>query len=529
MNLRLSLTGILFLSFAANAIAQNRAGTESGSPRLKLHQSSINVGSFWLDSPATGSFIIRNEGDAPLEIVDISAARGLNAVLQPPGAIVPQESAKLSVTFDGAELGAGSFEKTIFIASNDPMSKRMRLKVAGECKHYVSVTPKSAGFGKLIGAGRTERMLRIVSNDDQPLEVQVDAPESLKRFKVELIEIVPKSQFALYINTVPPFPIGMHSETIRLRTNHPKQATIEVDAFAIQPESIEVLPKVISLRPTSFNGLVAGKPSVQVISVTNRGDAPVKVKGVKCTDKSIKASVSEVYEGRQYRVRVDVPADYEPPATGADVLIETDSKEQPVLTVGIGRITPRRSNSPTKVTTAADNTKTNSRSTKPRTRKRRPVLDTVGKPVPEFNLTTTVGTPLSNAELSYHPATVLNFVAPNCGFCKKQIPKVEKVREAYEAQGVRFVNVAQKMRIDFEPEEISSILGDLGPGMEIALDSGNQVGRRFKATAYPCLIIVRPDGVIDEVVSGNKRDIAERVGQRLDSLLQGNQPQAKAG
>jgi len=520
MTLRFLFSGLLLLGFVARAAAQDAGGGNPKGPRFELRQTEIAVGSFWLDSPATGSFIIRNAGDAPLEITDISAARGINAVLQPPGAITPKESAKLSVTFDGAELGAGPFDKTIFIASNDPTSKRTRLKVSGECKHYVLVTPKSAGFGKLVGAGRTERMLRIVSNDDRPLKVEIDAREQLRRFKVELIEVVPKTQYALYINTKPPFPIGMHSETIRLRTDHPRQPLIEVDAFAIQPESIEVLPKIITLRPTSYNGLVAGKPSVQVVSVTNRGDAPVKVTKVRCSDESVEAQVSEVYEGRQYRVLVTLPADYEPPGTGADVLIETDSEAQPLLTVGIGRLNSRRAESTASAAGKDTKPKTRQATSKKKKRKRRPVLDTVGKPAPAFSLTTTAGTPLSNTELNYHPATVLNFVAPNCGFCKRQIPKLEKVRAEYEAQGVRFVNVAQKMRIDYEPEEVASILSDLGPGMEIAIDSGNKVGRRFKATAYPCLIIVRPDGVIDEVVSGNKRDIAERVGRRLDGLLQ---------
>ena len=487
-------------------------------PRLELRQTETNVGSFWLDSPATGSFVVRNVGDQPLGIDDISAARGLHAVLQPPSPIAPNTSAKISITFDAVELGAGRFEKTVFVSSNDPATKRVRLKVTGECKHYVSVSPKSAGFGKLIGSGRVERMLRIRSESNEPLEVSLDSSNELKKFQCQLIEIVPGIEFSLYINTKPPYPIGMHRETIRLRTNHAKQPTIEVDAFVVQPESIEVLPKVISLRPTAFNGLQAGKPSVQVITVTNRGDKPVRVKSAKCSDKSISTRISEVYAGHQYRVLVDIPADYDAPQTGADVLIETDSDEQPMLRVGIGRLS-QHGNSQVAAATAR-NTAAPAPAKKSK-RKPRPVMKTIGKPVPKFNLQTTVGTPLTNNELSFHPATVLNFVAPNCGFCKKQIPKVDKIRAEYESQGVRFVNVAEKMRIEFSPEEITSIMSDLGPGLELAIDSGNTVGRSFKATAYPCLIIIGPNGVIDHVVSGNKRNIADQVGERLDALLTG--------
>ena len=65
-----------------------------------------------------------------------------------------------------------------------------------------------------------------------------------------------------------------------------------------------------------------------------------------------------------------------------------------------------------------------------------------GQQAPGFTLTTLDGKTVSSQDFPKHKATVLNFVAPNCGFCKKQVPTVEKVRADYEAKGVRFVNIA---------------------------------------------------------------------------------------
>ncbi|MCH7640438.1 MAG: conjugal transfer protein TraF, partial [Bacteroidetes bacterium] len=42
--------------------------------------------------------------------------------------------------------------------------------------------------------------------------------------------------------------------------------------------------------------------------------------------------------------------------------------------------------------------------------------------------------------------TVLNFFATNCGFCRRQLPVVEKVRTTYGGKSVRFVNISQSMR-----------------------------------------------------------------------------------
>ena len=143
----------------------------------------------------------------------------------------------------------------------------------------------------------------------------------------------------------------------------------------------------------------------------------------------------------------------------------------------------------------------------------------IGQPAPQYLLQTVDGTIVSNAELEFHPATVLNFFAPNCPHCKRQIPNVEKIRRRYEPMGVRFINIGEKMRKQFSPDETLGVLAELGANMELAMDPGNLVGQRFKATGFPCLFVIRPDGVIDHVVIGNKADIEEVVASRLESLL----------
>ena len=54
-------------------------------------------------------------------------------------------------------------------------------------------------------------------------------------------------------------------------------------------------------------------------------------------------------------------------------------------------------------------------------------------------LDTLEGKKVASADFGKNVATVLNFVAPNCGYCKKQLPTVEKIREEYEKKGVRFL------------------------------------------------------------------------------------------
>ncbi|MFQ5590996.1 MAG: TlpA family protein disulfide reductase [Phycisphaerae bacterium] len=151
--------------------------------------------------------------------------------------------------------------------------------------------------------------------------------------------------------------------------------------------------------------------------------------------------------------------------------------------------------------------------------RKRPALELVGKKAPSFSIKTIDGKPLGDSDFANHPATVLNFVAPNCGFCKRQIPNVEKIRQEYEAKGVRFVNVAQKMRKDYTTEETVKVFEGVGSKLELATEFTNTVGGLYKATSYPTMMVVDSSGKIRHVNIGAKADLDKLVKGQLDALI----------
>lgn len=154
--------------------------------------------------------------------------------------------------------------------------------------------------------------------------------------------------------------------------------------------------------------------------------------------------------------------------------------------------------------------------------------DLVGKPSPTFSLNTVAGKPIGNADFATAPATVLNFFAPNCGFCKKQIPRLETVRKTYVEKGVRFVNVAETMGKEFNEEETLKILSDLGVNFEVARDPGNKVGPLFNATGFPTMVIIGKSGKVEAVNVGNIGDLESKVQGQLDAVIAGKSPSAAA-
>ena len=151
--------------------------------------------------------------------------------------------------------------------------------------------------------------------------------------------------------------------------------------------------------------------------------------------------------------------------------------------------------------------------------RRRPALGMIGLAMPAFAIQTLDGVPVGDDEIPRVPATVLNFIAPNCGFCRKQLPLVESIRDEYEKKGVRFINIIQTMRKAVPRDEAVKTIEATGNKMELAYEPENKVGALFKVRGFPTLAVVRRDGRIETVIVGAKTNIDALVREKLDAIL----------
>lgn len=488
--------------------AQRSQQASSATPRIHTDAASYDFGTTWIDAELKHTFMVSNNGKASLEIQDVRSSYGCAVVSALPKVLKPGETAPLAVKLDPHALRR-RYEKRVSITSNDPKHPSLTLRLRGECKPFVEVSPLSASFGKITADAFLERIVTFKNNTDKPLHLEMDQSPSNAEFQYQLVETIDSQEYKLYVNTAPAYKPGTHRSIATIKTNVPAQSTIKINTYAIVPERIEVSPSSIPWRSSGRGGPSETGPAVtKVLRLSNQGTRPVNLLAAICTDPQVKVSTHVIQPGRQYRVLVHFPAGYSPPKGGAGVTLKTSDKQYAMIEVPIGRGRP---------TSLAKKGRRSSR----RPKKKRPALELIGKGSPTFSLETLDGTRVSNAEFEFHPATVLNFFAPNCPFCKRQLPKVEKLRAQFEAQGIRFVNISERMRKTYTPEEVQEAVNALGANLELAIDPGNKVGRRFKVTAFPCLFIVRNDGTIDHVVAGNKKNIQQIVGEKLSRLLLG--------
>jgi hypothetical protein len=76
------------------------------------------------------------------------------------------------------------------------------------------------------------------------------------------------------------------------------------------------------------------------------------------------------------------------------------------------------------------------------------------------------------------------------------------------------------MRKPYTDEEVVSTVRDaFGVQAELAINSDNTVGRRWKATGFPTLFVIDGQGNVAEVISGNKPNLQADLTKTLARLL----------
>lgn len=474
-----------------------------GTPRpvIKAIEDVHDFGTLWVGPKLQHTFKIRNDGKAILKIKRVKPACGCTIAGTYPRTLQPGEVGEFPFSIASQKLH-GRFEKAVTITTNDPVTPNLRLRLRGVVKRYLDLAPASVQFPKLFGGEPSQREVTITNNTEQPLELTLDKSPG-KGFDIQITPVKPGQVYKITVIAKPPFEPGVFRKVAVFKTNIEAQKTVKLDIRGSVPQRLEINPRILTLG--ALRGARSkGRQMNRQIRFTNYGATDVKVTGATIDDREVTVSVNELRPGKAYTIRVQFPAGYELPITGRTITILTTDATQPKLQVSVRSLGARTA----KIK---------------KTPPKRPASGLIGKKAPAIALTTTDGKSVSNADFASHPATVLNFFAPNCGYCKKAMPTIEKVRKEYEAKGVRFVNVAQKMRKDYTDKQIKDILKATGSKLELTTSdfNANSMGAAFRARSFPTMVIVGKSGKVAAVNIGALADLESRMKSQLDALIAG--------
>ncbi len=122
-------------------------------------------------------------------------------------------------------------------------------------------------------------------------------------------------------------------------------------------------------------------------------------------------------------------------------------------------------------------------------------------------------------ELRGHPA-VVNFWATWCGPCKEEMPRLQKLADAYTPRGVAFIAIS--LDAPETREKIPSLIGKRGLRMPVWTGATDQTLAAFElGELVPATLVLDENGTVIGKIEGEMRD--KDVQSRLDWLLAGRQ------
>jgi len=141
----------------------------------------------------------------------------------------------------------------------------------------------------------------------------------------------------------------------------------------------------------------------------------------------------------------------------------------------------------------------------------------LGKPAPDFTLSLLDGGQVRLSDHKGKNIVILDFWATWCPPCRKALPVLLKVTEAYKDKGVLLYGVNQGEK----PGTIRRFLEKQDLKLVVALDSDGKVGDVYGAQAIPQTVIVGKDGTVQAIHVGLLPDLEKRLKKELDALLAG--------
>ncbi len=302
----------------------NRTQVYMPKPKIKIEPMEYDFGEITQGAVVKHTFVVKNEGDAPLEIM----ARPSCGCVTPhfdkviePGKEGRIEAELRSAGFRGAQV------KTIQVTSNDPDNPSLTLRLTTNIRVAIEVRPSEQIPVALKSDGPTVQEVEIVSNTNEPLEVQ-EVRVNVPFAKAEAQKIDDKrTRVVITIN--PDAPPGRNTILATARTNSTAQPQVNI---ALNYE------KGIVVTPTTvfFGAINSATPlPIERVVTVSRGDKGFQVKKFEVDDPNIEVKHEATQDGKQHRFILRYKGGWQSGTVRKNLIIETDDPQQSTLRVSI--------------------------------------------------------------------------------------------------------------------------------------------------------------------------------------------------
>jgi hypothetical protein len=323
----------LFAAFLV-AVTLPTQAIAQGKPKAAAVEAIKDVGTIAKGEKIVHDFLIRNDGDAVLEILSIQPACGCT-VAEFDKSIAPGKTGKVHAVVDTSTFG-GPISKGLTVFTNDPATPQLELTVRAKVEPYIAVKPGYARYVTVQGENVEGDITQTLwATDGSSMEVVgVDSPwpylkVSFHEAKAEeRLPDIQGKQWRVEMKLANDAKVGPLAEYVTVRTNHPKQKVVQIPITGFVRPVVAVTPQV-----ADFGTIELKDATQKVLNVRNFATEPIKVTGVEENIQGIEVKLEPLNDGREYQVQLTLSPSLPKGNFDGKITIRTDSPKVPFLEV----------------------------------------------------------------------------------------------------------------------------------------------------------------------------------------------------
>jgi hypothetical protein len=321
----------------AQAAPKTPAAPAAGAkkPKATAVEPIKDVGNVSKGEKIVNDFMIKNEGEADLQITNVQPACGCT-VADFDKVIKPGQTGKVHVVVDTTNF-SGPIAKGISVFTNDPAAPQVELTVRAKVEPYISIKPGYARYIIVQGEASQGSIGQTLWAPDGTSFDVVKVESAFPFLKVAYREAKPEErvpdakgkQWQVEMTLAADAKVGPMSDYVVVNTNHAKQKMVQI------PISGFVRPVIAVTPPTAdFGKIELKEPLRKAVNIHNFATEPIKVTSIDPSLPSgIETKLEPLEEGREYQVRVILNPSMPKGPFNGKFTIHTDSPKAPTIEV----------------------------------------------------------------------------------------------------------------------------------------------------------------------------------------------------
>lgn len=311
------------------APAQPAAQSAAHGPKFVCTNSPFNFGSVWAGARIDHKFLVRNEGDAPLQILQAKPACSCTLVGDYPRIIEPGQTVEFPAVLDTRHKHDQT-DVALDITTNEkfPMHK---LELTGFVKNALRIDPVGTNWFYGVKDGPETHDITLKNGTGNGIKLELIPMPSTSGFNVLLTESKTGQEFIAKVTAKGPFKEGSTQEFAQIRTSIPEVPIYKLELNAYKPPRINVNPPWMGV---DGNQREAQK---RLLVIMNNGKTPLNVHDITVSNGLFNPRLVKRDTGlaERYDFEITIPPFYRPTRDGETIMLNTDDAEMKQIFVRV--------------------------------------------------------------------------------------------------------------------------------------------------------------------------------------------------